>query len=173
MIVPHEDCGHGWKVERPQPSASGGECDEWPGYMTDSITIWTPIFFWHFLGKKGHSRQPQVAMGGTIWRFNQWSNFAWKWFNSIFDSKENCQKWFNSIFNSKENCQDSIQKKYSIRRKKPGFNSKKYSIQNYSWPIQFNNIFNSKLLLANSIQWNIQLKSWISRGIAWWIDYIS
>ena len=115
----------------------------------------------------------ELAMGGTIWRFNQWLNFAWKWFNSIFDSKENCRKWFNSIFNSKENCQDSIQTKYSIRKKNPGFNSKKYSIQSYSWPIQFNNIFNSKLLLANSIQWNIQLKSWISRGIAWWIYYIS
>ena len=43
-------------------------------------------------------------------------------------------------------------KKYSIRKKNLGFNSKKYSIQNYSWLIQFNNIFNSKLFLANSIQ---------------------
>ena len=31
-----------------------------------------------------------VALGGTIWRFNQWLNFAQKRFNSIFDSKENC-----------------------------------------------------------------------------------
>ena len=79
----------------------------------------------------------ELAMGGTIWRFNQWLNFAWKWFNSIIDSKENCRKWFNSIFNSKENCQDSIQKKYSIRKKTR---------------IQFKKIFNSKLFLANSIQ---------------------
>ena len=107
----------------------------------------------------------ELAMGGTIWRFNQLLNFAWKWFNSIFDSKENCWKWFNSIFNSKENCQDSIQKKYSIRRKKTRIQFKKYSIQNYSWLIQFNNIFNSKLFLANSIQWNIQSKSWMSRGM--------
>ena len=120
----------------------------------------------HHSQHRSRSFHWKVAMGGTIWRFNQWLNFAWKWFNSIFDSKENCRKWFNSIFNSKENCQDSIQKKYSIRKKNSGFNSKKYSIQNYSWLIQFNNIFNSKLFLANSIQWNIQLKSWISRGIA-------
>ena len=125
------------------------------------------------ISSPSHHLAFHVAMGGTIWRFNQWLNFAWKWFNSIFDSKENCRKWFNSIFNSKENCQDSIQKKYSIRRKKPRIQFKKYSIQNYSWLIQFNNIFNSKLFLANSIQWNIQSKSWMSRGIAWWIDYIS
>ena len=35
-------------------------------------------------------------------------------------------------------------KKIFNQKKKPGFNSKKYSIQNYSYPIQFNNIFNSK-----------------------------
>ena len=95
-------------------------------------------------------------MGGTIWRFNQWLNFAWKWFNSILDSKENCQKWFNSIFNSKENCPDSIQKNIQSEKKTQDsiqkniqfkiilgqFNSIIYSIQNYSWPIQFNEISN-------------------------------
>ena len=31
MNVHREDCGgHGWKVERPQPSASGGRFDERP-----------------------------------------------------------------------------------------------------------------------------------------------
>ena len=58
-----------------------------------------------------------------------------------------------------------IQFNFQFKRKLSGFNSKniqsekkpkiqlkKYSIQNYSRPIQFNNIFNSKLLLANSIQ---------------------
>ena len=34
---------------------------------------------------------PTLALGGTIWRFNRWLNFARKRFNSIFDSKENCQ----------------------------------------------------------------------------------
>ena len=43
-------------------------------------------------------------------------------------------------------------KKLVNQKKTPGFNSKKYSTQNYSGPIQFNKIFNSKLFLANSIQ---------------------
>ena len=31
MNVHREDCGgHGWRVERPQPSASGGRFDEQP-----------------------------------------------------------------------------------------------------------------------------------------------
>ena len=59
-----------------------------------------------------------------------------------------------------------IQFNFQFKRKLLGFNSKKlfnqkknariqlkkYSIQNYSGPIQFNKIFNSKLFLANSIQ---------------------
>ena len=56
-------------------------------------------------------------------------NFQFKRKLSGFNSKK--------IFNQKKKTQDSIQKK---------------SIQNYSWLIQFNNIFNSKLFLANSIQ---------------------
>ena len=38
-----------------------------------------------------------VALGGTIWRFNQWLNFPRKWFDSIFDSKENCQNSIQKI----------------------------------------------------------------------------
>ena len=38
-----------------------------------------------------------LALGGTIWRFNQWLNFPRKWFNSIFDSKENCQNSIQKI----------------------------------------------------------------------------
>jgi len=98
--------------------------------------------------------------------------FRLKMIQFNFQFKRKLSKMIQFNFQFKRNCQDSIQKKYSIR-KKTRFNSKKYSIQNHSRPIQFNNIFNSKLLLANSIQWNIQLKSWISRGIAWWIYYIS
>ena len=82
------------------PRATAGSC--W------QKTIWTslppPHTAWN-IQKPNHKtiNYRGVAMGGTIWRFNQWLNFAWKWFNSIFDSKENCRKWFNSIFNSKEN----------------------------------------------------------------------
>ena len=67
----------------------------------------------------------RLALGGTIWRLNQWLNFARKWFNSIFDSKENCQDSIQIILDQ--------------------FNSIEYSIQNNFWPIQFNKIVNSSL----------------------------
>ena len=99
--------------------------------------------------------------------------FRLKMIQFNFQFKRKLLKMIQFNFQFKRKLSGFNSKKIFNQKKKPGFNSTKYSIQNYSWPIQFNNIFNSKLLLANSIQWNIQLKSWISRGIAWWIDYIS
>ena len=48
-------------------------------------------------------------------------------------------------FQFKRNCQDSIQKNIQFKIILGQFNSIKYSIQNYSWPIQFNKIYNFSL----------------------------
>ena len=78
----------------------------------------------------------QVAMGGTSWQFNQWLNFAWKWFNSIFDSKWNCQDLIEKIFSQEIKNQGSIWQRFfswdyigqlnSIK----GLNFKRHSMMN-------------------------------------------
>jgi len=54
---------------------------------------------------------------------------------------------FNSkkLFNQKKKRQDSIKKNIQFKIILGQFSSIKYSIQNYSWPIQFNKIYNFSL----------------------------
>ena len=71
-------------------------------------------------------------------------------FNFWFKGKLSKMIQFNFQFKRKLSGFNS--KKLFNQKKTPEFNSKKYSIQNYSGPIQFNKIFNSKLFWDNSIQ---------------------
>ena len=100
------------------------------------------------------------SLGASHGRYNltiqSMIKFCLKMIQFNFWFKRKLSKMIQFNFQFKRKLSGFNSKKIFNQKKNPGFNSKKYSIQNYSWPIQFNNIFNSKLFLANSIQWNIQ-----------------
>ena len=117
-------------------------------------------------GRYNLTIQSMIEFHSKMIQFNFW--FKRKLLKMIqfnFWFKRKLSKMIQFNFQFKRKLSGFNSKKYSIRRKKHRIQLKKYLIQNYSWLIQFNNIFNSKLFLANSIQWNIQSKSWMSRGM--------
>ena len=117
----HPDLLRAW------PNWPDWRANRWSGFRWSKVAVFgmdtAPCWY---AEKKSEKTPPTLALGGTIWRFNQWLNFARKRFNSI------------SIL---------------IQKKTVRFNSIKYSIQNYSWPIQFNEIFNLSLEFLKGIAW--------------------